>query len=91
MKRRGFLRSLGILLAAPLIPNTPVVEPQLKGIDWSKIDKDGDLYKALTVGNKNTQMKVLSFKDHDIQLWKKLPKDSAYSTVEEYQKLVGML
>jgi hypothetical protein len=42
---------------------------------------------ALKVESLENNLKVLSFRDQDIRLWKRIPKLSAMSTVEEYNQL----
>ena len=42
---------------------------------------------SLKVESLENTLKVLTFKDSDIVLWKKIPKLPAYNTVEEYNQL----
>ena len=42
---------------------------------------------ALKVESLENNLKVLTFREQDIRLWKRIPKMSAFSTVEEYNQL----
>lgn len=42
---------------------------------------------ALKVESLERNLKLLTFREQDIQLWKYIPKDPAYNTVEEYNQL----
>ena len=44
---------------------------------------------ALRVESLEASLKVVTFTNHHIKLWKKIPKSPAYSTVEEYNQLVS--
>lgn len=43
---------------------------------------------ALRVESLEASLKVVSFTNHHIKFWKKIPKSPAYSTVEEYNQLI---
>jgi hypothetical protein len=44
---------------------------------------------ALRVESLEASLKTVTYTNHHIKLWKKLPKSPAYSTVEEYNQLVN--
>jgi len=44
---------------------------------------------ALRVESLEASLKVVSYTNHHIKFWKKIPKSPAYSTVEEYNQLVS--
>jgi len=44
---------------------------------------------ALRVESLEASLKVVTFTNHHIKLWKKIPKSPAYSTVEEYNQLTA--
>jgi hypothetical protein len=44
---------------------------------------------ALRVESLEASLKVVTFTNHHIKLWKKVPKSPAYSTVEEYNQLTA--
>jgi len=44
---------------------------------------------ALRVESLEASLKVVTFSNHHIKFWKKIPKSPAYSTVEEYNQLVS--
>jgi len=44
---------------------------------------------ALRVESLEASLKVVTYTNHHIKLWKKIPKSPAYSTVEEYNQLIS--
>lgn len=44
---------------------------------------------ALRVESLEASLKVVTFTNHHIKFWKKIPKSPAYSTVEEYNQLIS--
>jgi hypothetical protein len=44
---------------------------------------------ALRVESLEASLKVVTYTNHHIKFWKKIPKSPAYSTVEEYNQLVS--
>jgi len=44
---------------------------------------------ALRVESLEASLKVVSYTNHHIKMWKKIPKSPAYSTVEEYNQLIS--